>query len=182
MDYENSCAELDKSLIEVEIREHEELSKRIERYQWEKGEEVRTRYNRHMHTHNKTNTMELKSITGEDEDKNKENANPDDPNIEEESIETSGSKKRESMFQVVGQKKATGQKEDDTIHLEVDFDKFLFDNSNVFNIASNVVMSLFQNSSFDMIKYALNKIPQIVRLAAKDKENRSSNIFRILSV
>jgi hypothetical protein len=182
MEYENSCAELDKSLIEFQDVEDEDFHNRIDHYAWEKIEEVRTRYNRHLHGKNKSTTKELKAIVEEDEGKDKENDTPHDPNIEEESIDTETGKKRESMFQQVGVKKTNGQKEDDTIQLEIDLEKFMFDNTTVFNIATNVILSLFQHTSFDMIKYALNKIPQMVKLAGKDKENRSSNIFRILSV
>ena len=175
----NSNAMVDADLIEEEKKLMGDFQKRIELYLFEKDEEVRTRYNRHLHEQSNSKTEEIKAIT--EEDGEKENSDPSEPKIEDEEI-IDTQKKRESAFQLQGQKKATEQLEDNTIQNEIDYNEFLFPNESIYNMATNALIKLLQHSSFDMIKYVISKIPQLIKLSEGQRKLRSANIYRIISV
>ena len=169
MEEKNGDSALQEVLLNQEKEDFKEFKGRIDHYEWEKKEEVRTRYNRHFDTNSKTE--ELKAISEE-----KENS---DPTIMEEEIDTE--QKKQSAFKLQGQKDATGQKEDNALTLEIDFTKYLFPEDSVYNMATNTLIKLLNHPSFDMIKYALSKIKQLIALSKTNKSLKSSNIFRVLS-
>jgi len=184
MDILNSEAILDESLIQIEEEELKQFEIRLESYDSEEKEVYRKRFNRHL-PDNIGNSTKDKQLAAIEEDKyeqthDKENENPTEPIIEEEEVETV---KKESKSGIINPflRDPNQQKADTFTKNEADFEQEYFPSTTVFNMSTNVILKMLQHPSFDMIKFALSKIPQMIRLADKNKGERSSNIFRVIS-
>ena len=179
MEIEHSNAILDDKLVTIDKEEREAHQERIEKYASQKAEEERTRYNRHLNEHVQQKER-LKAIEEvKEEDVDKENEDPGEPVVAEEVIDTS--KKTADPPKNPYMKSPTGQEEDKAGQLDENFDDFYCPSTTVFNMATNTIIKLFEHPSFELLKYALSKLPEVIRLSEAEKSTRSGNVFRILS-
>ena len=185
MDYQNSEAIFDESLLKLESDQYKAFLERIDQYQFEKDEEYRKRYNRHLGEvkSSKKKQEELKAIQEKEELENElmyeeeDKINNDEPTIEEEVIETTNISKP-SLIPT----ESTGVYDKVDNEIELLPEESYLPNTSVFNVATNIIFKLFQHPSYDIIKYGQSKISQMIKLNEPNMNERCSNIFKLFTV
>lgn len=192
MDFENSKAQLNTDLIQLEIEEHKQFLERIEEYEFEKEEEHRKRFDRHLGElkSSKKKAEEQKAIEDrqrvqdELEYVEKENTNSEDPNIQEEAIDTKAAtddgEKEGRKFIIHSQ--STGEKEKiENVTESLREDEY-FPETTIFNLATNIIFKLLQHPSYDLVQYGVSKITSMIKLNIPELDPRSANIFKLFTV
>ena len=184
MDYKNSSSELDHSLIDIEETENIRFNARIKLYKIERDEEHQKRFDKHLYNLKSSKVIEAEAKAIEEEKKrieaikyvDKENENPHEPIIEDEDI---------TKTKWITTKEITTTNDtlkEEIKYLDINFDDYLTPNTTIFNISTNIIIKMLQHRDYEMIKYAVNRIKQLIKLSEPNKNERSENIFKILAV
>lgn len=183
MDYNNSNSVLDQSLIEIDTKESEELQERIKLYRKERDDEHMKRFDKHLYDLKSSQKLEAEAKALEDEKKRieaikyveTEQVSSTDPIIEEESVRPKAISIESKNLQ------ASSQDKEEIQYKNINFDEYYFPDTTIYNISSNIIIKMLQHRDFEMTKYAILKIKELIKLNLPNKLERSSNIFKILA-
>lgn len=183
MDYNNSNSVLDQSLIEIDTKESEELQERIKLYRKERDDEHMKRFDKHLYDLKSSQKLEAEAKALEDEKKRieaikyveTEQVSSTDPIIEEDTVRPKAISIESKNLQ------ASSQDKEEIQYKNINFDEYYFPDTTIYNISSNIIIKMLQHRDFEMTKYAILKIKELIKLNLPNKLERSSNIFKILA-